>query len=35
MLSIMENFQDECGVVAVPDVLRRYGAPATVGNLPE
>jgi seryl-tRNA synthetase len=27
----MENFQDERGVVTVPEVLRRYGAPATLG----
>ncbi len=31
LLSLMENFQDERGVVAVPEVLRRYGAPATLG----
>jgi seryl-tRNA synthetase len=31
LLSIMENFQDERGTVAVPEVLRRYGAPATLG----
>jgi seryl-tRNA synthetase len=31
LLSIMENFQDEGGTVTVPDVLRRYGAPATLG----
>jgi seryl-tRNA synthetase len=31
LLSIMENFQDEGGTVAVPEVLRRYGAPATLG----
>ena len=34
LLSIMENFQDEGGTVAVPDVLRSYGAPATLGALP-
>ena len=34
LLSIMENFQDEGGTVAVPEVLRRYGAPATIGNQP-
>ena len=28
MLSILENFQDERGDVAVPDVLTDYGAPA-------
>jgi len=27
----MENFQDEHGVIAVPEALRRYGAPATLG----
>jgi seryl-tRNA synthetase len=32
LLSIMENFQDEGGTVAVPEVLRRYGAPATLGR---
>ena len=32
LLSIMENFQDERGTVAVPEVLRRYGAPATLGG---
>jgi seryl-tRNA synthetase len=32
LLSIMENFQDEGGTVAVPEVLRRYGAPATLGQ---
>jgi seryl-tRNA synthetase len=30
----MENFQDEDGTVTVPDVLRRYGAPATLGGPP-
>ena len=32
LLSIMENFQDEGGTVTVPEVLRRYGAPATLGT---
>ena len=32
LLSIMENFQDEGGTVTVPEVLRRYGAPATLGE---
>ena len=32
LLSIMENFQDEGGTVAVPEVLLGYGAPATVGK---
>lgn len=32
LLSIMENFQDEGGKVAVPEVLRKYGAPATIGK---
>jgi seryl-tRNA synthetase len=32
LLSIMENFQDEGGKVAVPGVLRAFGAPATVGR---
>jgi seryl-tRNA synthetase len=31
MLAILENFQDEAGDVAVPDVLVRYGAPARIG----
>jgi seryl-tRNA synthetase len=34
LLSIMENFQDEHGTVAVPDVLQRFGAPATIGTPP-
>jgi len=33
LLSIMENFQDEGGKVAVPEVLRQYGAPAAIGRL--
>jgi seryl-tRNA synthetase len=32
LLSIMENFQDEGGTVAVPEVLRPFGAPATLGS---
>jgi len=32
LLSIMENFQDEGGKVAVPEVLRPFGAPATIGG---
>ena len=32
MISVMENFQDEKGVVWVPEVLRAHGAPATVGG---
>ena len=35
LLSIMENFQDENGTVTVPDVLRQYGAPATLGTARE
>ena len=35
LLSIMENFQDERGVVTVPEVLRSYGAPATLGRKPD
>src|SRR5205823_3766385 len=31
----VQNFQDEDGTVTVPDVLRRYGAPATLGGPPE
>ena len=34
LLSIMENFQDEAGTVAVPEVLHRFGAPATIGAPP-
>ena len=32
LLSIMENFQDEGGKVAVPEVLWPYGAPRTLGE---
>jgi seryl-tRNA synthetase len=32
LLSIMENFQDEGGTVAVPEVLWSYGAPKTLGG---
>jgi seryl-tRNA synthetase len=32
LLSIMENFQDEGGTVAVPEVLVPFGAPATLGG---
>jgi seryl-tRNA synthetase len=32
LLAIMENFQDEGGKVTVPQVLRGYGAPATLGG---
>jgi seryl-tRNA synthetase len=34
LLSIMENFQDEAGTVAVPEALQRFGAPATIGAPP-
>jgi seryl-tRNA synthetase len=34
LLSIMENFQDEHGTVTVPEVLRLYSAPATLGTRP-
>jgi seryl-tRNA synthetase len=34
LLSMMENFQDEAGTVAVPEVLQRFGAPATIGTPP-
>jgi len=30
MLAVLENFQEEDGSVAVPEVLREYGAPARV-----
>ena len=33
LLSVMENFQDEGGKIAVPEVLRPYGAPAAIGRL--
>jgi seryl-tRNA synthetase len=32
LLSVMENFQDEGGTVAVPEVLHRFGAPPTIGG---
>ena len=32
LLAIMENFQDEGGTVAVPEVLRPFGATATLGR---
>jgi seryl-tRNA synthetase len=32
LLSIMENFQDEGGKVAVPEVLRPFGAPVSIGR---
>ena len=32
LLAIMENFQDSDGVVTLPEVLRRHGAPATLGG---
>ncbi len=28
MLAVLENFQDESGAVAVPEVLEQYGAPS-------
>jgi seryl-tRNA synthetase len=31
LLAVMENFQDEGGQVAVPEVLKRYGSPAAIG----
>ncbi len=34
LLSIMENFQDQAGTVAIPEVLQRFGAPATIGTPP-
>jgi seryl-tRNA synthetase len=34
LLAIMENFQDEHGTVAVPEVLQRFGAPTTIGTPP-
>jgi seryl-tRNA synthetase len=35
LLAIMENFQDERGTVTVPKALQPYGAPPTLGALPE
>ncbi len=35
LLSIMENFQDDRGVVQIPEVLQRHGAPATIGAQPD
>jgi seryl-tRNA synthetase len=32
LLSIMENFQDEDGKIAVPEVLRPFGAPPSIGR---
>jgi seryl-tRNA synthetase len=32
LLSVMENFQDERGTVAVPSILQQYGAPAMLGT---
>jgi seryl-tRNA synthetase len=32
LLAVMENFQDEGGTVAVPEVLQRYGAPETISR---
>jgi seryl-tRNA synthetase len=34
LLSVMENFQDEGGTVAVPKVLQDFGAPPTLGAPP-
>jgi seryl-tRNA synthetase len=34
LLAVMENFQDEDGAVAVPEVLQRYGAPARIDDGP-
>jgi len=32
LLAMMENFQDSNGIVMLPEVLRPYGAPATLGG---
>ena len=32
LLAMMENFQDAGGLVTLPEVLRPYGAPATLGG---
>lgn len=34
LLAIMENFQDEAGAVAIPEVLLEYGAPSKIGMNP-
>jgi seryl-tRNA synthetase len=34
LLSVLENFQDANGTVAIPEILQRYGATATVGTKP-
>jgi seryl-tRNA synthetase len=34
LLAVIENFQDEGGAVAVPEVLQRYGAPARIDDGP-
>ncbi len=34
LLSIMENFQDQDGTVAMPKALQQFGAPATLGTPP-
>jgi seryl-tRNA synthetase len=31
MLAVLENFQEESGSVAVPEVLEQYGAPSRIG----
>jgi seryl-tRNA synthetase len=31
MLAVLENFQDEQGSVAIPEVLQQYGAPGQIG----
>ena len=30
MIAVLENFQDEGGAVAVPEVLTEFGAPARI-----
>jgi seryl-tRNA synthetase len=30
LLAVMENFQDEAGIVHLPEIFQRYGAPATI-----
>ena len=32
LIALMENFQDEDGSVAVPDVLQEFGAPRKLGG---
>ena len=35
LIALLENGQDDAGVVHLPEVLRRFGAPATISALRE